>query len=117
MGELVSAYAVASVAIVGGGFGTHGGHNPLEPVMAGTPVILGRHFDHFHREVADLVAAVPEARVSNAAELGQRLVDWLADEARRAGVLALQRRMLPDGAAIGRRYVSALAPWFDEVCK
>jgi 3-deoxy-D-manno-octulosonic-acid transferase len=113
MGELLPAYAIASAAVIGGGFGTHGGHNPLEPVMAGAPVIFGHHFDHFPQEAADLAAAAPEARVRAAAELGQRLAEWLTDDARRQRILALQRQVLPDGAAIARCYVTALSPWLE----
>lgn len=110
MGELPAAYAMASVAVVGGGFEKHGGHNPLEPVMVGTPVIFGEHFDHFAQEALALQAATPEARVA-AALLGRRVADWLNAPAERRRIVELQRRCLPDGAAIARRYVAALSPW------
>ncbi|HUI27211.1 MAG TPA: hypothetical protein VL403_14105, partial [Candidatus Kryptonia bacterium] len=113
MGELSRAYAIASVGVVGGGFERHGGHNPLEPIMAGTPVIFGRHFQHFVREVGALTAATPEAQVRAATELAERLTRWLADASERRRVLALQRQALPDGAAIAKRYVAALSPWLD----
>ncbi len=111
MGELQRAYALAQVAIVGGGFGRHGGHNPLEPIAGGVPTLFGEHFEHFDEEAAALAAATPEARVRTAAELSQRLRSWLTDDARRQQLLARQRRTLPDGAAIARMYVAALSPW------
>jgi len=111
MGDLARAYAIATVAVVGGGFGKHGGHNPLEPVMAGTPVIFGPHFGHFESEAQALVARVPEAQVADAAQLGHRLAEWLASTSHRRDVARLQRQALPDGAAIARRYVDALQPW------
>jgi 3-deoxy-D-manno-octulosonic-acid transferase len=111
MGELAAAYAMASVAVVGGGFGTHGGHNPLEPVMVGVPVILGEHFDHFDAEARALSALVPETRVADAPELGHRLTEWLGDAERRRRLAQLQLQSLPDGAEIAQRYVNALAPW------
>jgi 3-deoxy-D-manno-octulosonic-acid transferase len=110
MGELGAAYAMASVAVVGGGFGKHGGHNPLEPVMVGAPVIFGEHFDHFGQEALALRAATPEARVTGAL-LGQRVAEWLNAPAERQRMVELQRRCLPDGAAIARRYVTALSAW------
>jgi len=111
MGDLARAYAIASVAVVGGGFGKHGGHNPLEPVMTGTPVIFGPHFGHFESEALALAALVPEAQVDSAPQLGQRLAEWLASEPHRGRVVELQRQAVPDGAAIARRYIDALRPW------
>jgi 3-deoxy-D-manno-octulosonic-acid transferase len=114
MGELATAYAMASVAVVGGGFGKHGGHSPLEPAMVGAPVILGEHFDHFEPEALALSAVAPEARVASALQLGRRLHEWLSDAAQRQRIVDLQRQCLPDGAAIARRYVAALSPWLGE---
>lgn len=111
MGELSSAYAIGSIAVVGGGFGRHGGHNPVEPVLAGTPVLFGRHGEHFGPETGALAAATPAARVEGAAQLGERLAEWMADGARRRDVLERQRQALPDGTAVADAYVSALAPW------
>ena len=41
MGHLQKFYAIANLAFVGGTFGNTGGHNLLEPVWMGTPVIFG----------------------------------------------------------------------------
>ncbi len=114
MGELPRAYGCATVAVVGGGFGRHGGHNPFEPVLAGAPVLFGDHFDHFEQEALALATATPEARVSSAVQLGARLAAWLADDAHRRRVLARQHQVLPDGAAIAQRYIATLAPWLGE---
>lgn len=111
MGELHRVYALAQVAVVGGGFGRHGGHNPLEPIANGAPALFGEHFEHFEEEAAALATATPEARVCTPTELAQRLRDWLSDGARRRQLLARQRQTLPDGAAIARTYVAALSPW------
>ncbi|MFZ1682853.1 MAG: glycosyltransferase N-terminal domain-containing protein [Candidatus Zixiibacteriota bacterium] len=41
MGLLNDLYSAADLAFVGGTFGTVGGHNILEPIWAGTPVLFG----------------------------------------------------------------------------
>lgn len=41
VGELMSYYACADVAYVGGGMGAQGGHNALEPAALGIPVLFG----------------------------------------------------------------------------
>ena len=55
MGELLDAYAVADVAVVGGGFGA-GVHNTLEPAVFGIPVLIGPRYAGF-REAEALVEA------------------------------------------------------------
>ena len=46
MGELLDAYAVADVAVVGGGFGA-GVHNTLEPAAHGKRILVGPKVDRF----------------------------------------------------------------------
>ena len=52
MGELMTYYACADVAYVGGSVGDQGGHNPLEPAALGKPVLFGRNMVNA-REIAD----------------------------------------------------------------
>jgi 3-deoxy-D-manno-octulosonic-acid transferase len=111
MGELRHFYAIAAAGVIGGGFGKFGGHNPFEALEAGTPVLMGPHFDHFEQEARVLVEVAPEARVSNAEEIALRLRDWLGDESTRQRILSLQRMILPDAAAITQRYLDALSPY------
>jgi 3-deoxy-D-manno-octulosonic-acid transferase len=47
IGELASAYGLADVAVMGGSFSDHGGHNPLEPAFWSKPVICGPHMENF----------------------------------------------------------------------
>ncbi len=54
MGELRAAYALATVAFVGGTFVPIGGHNLLEPVAVGIPVLFGPHTENC-ADMADLV--------------------------------------------------------------
>ena len=57
VGELAALYALATVAVVGGGFLHPGGHNPLEPAALGKPVVMGTHYDNF----AEIVRLLREA--------------------------------------------------------
>ncbi|WP_157981269.1 lipid IV(A) 3-deoxy-D-manno-octulosonic acid transferase [Aliidiomarina sanyensis] len=47
MGELLIWYGLATVAFVGGSLIERGGHNPLEPMAFGVPVVSGRHVFNF----------------------------------------------------------------------
>lgn len=115
MGELAAIYALATCAIVGGGFGRHGGHNLFEPVIAGAPVVFGRHFDNFAAEARALARATPDAQVPSLRDLPDMLSQLLCNEERRLSFLSLQTNAIPDGAAIMKRYLEILAPWLIEL--
>ena len=66
LGELASAYREGTVALVGGGWTWHGGHNPLEPVRWGLPTLLGPGFANFE----DLVLPLREAGLVQVIPLG-----------------------------------------------
>jgi 3-deoxy-D-manno-octulosonic-acid transferase len=102
---------VAVVAVIGGGFGKFGGHNPLEALEAGAPVLLGAHFDHFEHEARSLIAVTPDAMVTTAKGLAGRLKQMLADEDARRHILTLQRRTLPDPDSVTQRYLHELSPY------
>lgn len=55
LGELPAAYGEGTLALVAGGWRGQGGHNPLEPVRAGVPTLLGPGFDNFKDLVPPLV--------------------------------------------------------------
>ncbi|MDH3734299.1 MAG: hypothetical protein OEU54_12235 [Gemmatimonadota bacterium] len=55
MGRLAELYGAGEVAYVGGGLGSGGLHNVLEPAAAGVPVLFGPRYDR--ADAADLVAA------------------------------------------------------------
>lgn len=79
LGELLSTYAAADIAFVGGSLVPKGGHNILEPAVFGVPTIVGPHMENF-REIfeifSDARALVP---VGTARELADRLAQWAAD--------------------------------------
>ena len=104
MGSLPSFYALARAAFVGGTLVKVGGHNLLEPALAGVPVLFGPHTRHIERP-AELLAAPGGGgrRVRDADELSARLIEFATDAnaARAAGESA---RRVADGlrGATGR---------------
>lgn len=52
IGILTKIYSYADIAYVGGGFGTAGLHNTLEPATFGIPIIIGPNFQKFSEAVA-----------------------------------------------------------------
>ena len=57
MGELMSWYALADVAVVGGSLVEVGGHNPVEPASVATPVLMGTYTQSC-QSVVDKLASV-----------------------------------------------------------
>ena len=55
VGMLGRSYPYASLAYVGGGMGTSGLHNILEPAAEGVPIVIGKNYDTFP-EAKNLIA-------------------------------------------------------------
>jgi 3-deoxy-D-manno-octulosonic-acid transferase len=85
VGELLTFYAAADVAFVGGSLAPVGGHNLLEPAALGLPVLTGPS-DFNGRDIAALLLGLGAARrVADAAQLAEAVATLLADgDARRA---------------------------------
>lgn len=92
VGELSALYARADVAFVGGSMVPVGGHNIVEPVFAGRPVVFGRHTDNVSHAVEILEECGAGRRVADAEDLGRVVVEILArpEEADRAAELGRQ---------------------------
>jgi 3-deoxy-D-manno-octulosonic-acid transferase len=83
VGELVSLYAAADLAFVGGSLVPVGGHNLLEPALLGLPVLTGPS-DANGRDIAALLLGAGAAlRVADAAALGGTVAALLASPAER----------------------------------
>src|SRR5690606_40600976 len=78
IGMLSRLYHYATVAYVGGGFGSDGVHNVLEAAVYGKPVIFGPVFNSF-REAIDLLEEGAAFTVNNALELESTFNSLLAD--------------------------------------
>jgi len=77
IGMLTKIYSYADIAYVGGGMGTDGLHNILEPSTFGVPVVIGKNFDKFP-EAKRLQSLAGLFSVSNSEELSSimtKLVD------------------------------------------
>ena len=70
IGILTKIYSHADMAYVGGGFGTAGLHNILEPATFGVPIIIGPNFSNFSEAVA-LINMKGCITVSNQIELNE----------------------------------------------
>ncbi len=79
IGILTKIYSYADIAYVGGGFGTAGLHNILEPATFGVPIIIGPNYSNF-AEVIALVHQEGCVSVSNSTELHETLDNLIFNE-------------------------------------
>jgi 3-deoxy-D-manno-octulosonic-acid transferase len=106
MGELPVFLAAADVAFIGGSLVDTGGHNPLEAAAVGLPVLVGPHTFNFDEITRLLIKAGAAVRVRDAAELGDRLEEWLGDAAERARVGENGRRAVARNRGALQRLVA-----------
>lgn len=79
IGELAALYATASIAFVGGTLVPVGGHNIVEPVHAGCPVLFGPHVENV-RKIAEILAIGDAGRrVANSAMLAEEMISAFND--------------------------------------
>jgi 3-deoxy-D-manno-octulosonic-acid transferase len=75
-GELQHWYAVATIVFVGKSLTARGGQNPVEPILAGKPVLFGPHMENFSALAQALVANKAAVQVRDPNSLQQQIA-WL----------------------------------------
>ena len=92
LGELRLFYAASDIAFVGGSLVPVGGHNVLEPALAGIPVLFGPHMFNFAEAGRRLLEAGGAIQVEDAVDLARRVGELLQD-------LGAAKRMGENGRA------------------
>jgi 3-deoxy-D-manno-octulosonic-acid transferase len=75
-GELQHWYAVATIVFVGKSLTARGGQNPVEPILAGKPVLFGPHMENFSALAEALVTNKAAVQVRDPNSLQQQ-IGWL----------------------------------------
>lgn len=84
VGMLGRCYPYASLAYVGGGMGTSGLHNILEPAAEGVPIVIGENYEKFP-EAKDLIALGSVVSVATADACSKQLSILQENDALRTG--------------------------------
>lgn len=72
IGILTKIYSYADIAYVGGGMGTAGLHNVLEPAVFGIPVLIGKNYEKFE-EAKELVKKGGIISVSTSQQFSEKM--------------------------------------------
>jgi 3-deoxy-D-manno-octulosonic-acid transferase len=75
-GELQHWYAVATIVFIGKSLTARGGQNPVEPILAGKPVLFGPHMENFSALAQALIANQAAVQVRDPNSL-QEQIAWL----------------------------------------
>jgi 3-deoxy-D-manno-octulosonic-acid transferase len=110
LGELAQVYALASVVFVGGSLVPSGGHNILEPAVAGKPVVVGPHMENFQEIAETFRAENALVQVSSSDELGREVTALMLDEPRRRDLGERARGLVGRNRGAVSRTTDALAP-------
>lgn len=109
LGELAQLYALATVVFVGGSLTSAGGHNILEPAVAGRAIVVGPHMENF-QEIADAFGAEGAMlQVGDAHGLAEAVTRLLADPSERERLGGRARALVERNRGAVERTVDALA--------
>lgn len=110
LGELMSFYACADVAFVGGSLQAIGGHNLLEPAATGTAIVTGPHLHNFVEIAQRLQDAGAVRVVKDADAVREALEELLGDRQAREHMAAAGRALVETGRGALARTLSLLQP-------
>ncbi len=108
-GELPALYAAAQVAFVGGTLAAVGGHNLLEPLFEGCPVVFGPNIENVRDHAALALESGAGVGVDDARAMAAAVVELMANpkDCRARGEAA--RRFLEDQRGCASRLARLLA--------
>ena len=93
-GELQRWYNIATVVFIGKSLTAHGGQNPVEPILAGKPVVFGPHMENFGILAKTLVSNKAAIQVRDADSLERAIVELLRDTEARQRLVQNAREVL-----------------------
>ena len=101
-GELQRWYGIATVVFIGKSLTAHGGQNPVEPILAGKPVVFGPHMENFATLTKTLVSNNAAMQVKDTDSLERAVAELLRDSESR-------QRLVQNAHAVLREHQGATA--------
>jgi 3-deoxy-D-manno-octulosonic-acid transferase len=111
VGELAATYALADAALLGGTFAPRGGHNVLEPLRAGVPVVVGPSVENIRETIDAAAGAVFPA--ADAASAAAALLPLLAPGEARTRACASAAALFAASSGAAERAAAATLELFD----
>jgi len=108
VGELQGVFACATAAVMGGTFVPWGGHNVLEPLHVGCPVVFGPSMTNFKAVTEAVLAAQAAIQVETTQQAQVVLHDWLLNEAPRHAFKARAQALFAQHEGVTQRVFEAI---------
>ena len=93
-GELQRWYPIATIVFMGKSLTAHGGQNPVEPIMAGKPVVFGPYMENFATLAKALVSKKGAIQVRDIDSLERTIAGLLQDSQMRQRLVQGAREVL-----------------------
>jgi 3-deoxy-D-manno-octulosonic-acid transferase len=114
VGDLRSLYSAADIAFIGGSLmyrgSNKGGHNLMEPAIAGLPTLFGPYHHSFREMARELISGGAGIEVQDETELLSALVLLVGDRQRRRDMGNRARNVVLSGQGATKRNYNLLAP-------
>ena len=114
LGELAACYRLARVAFIGGSLVPYGGHNPLEAVIHGVPVLFGPHMEDFQEIARDLLQCGGAEVVCSSVEIAGTVRRILRDASVHAAMRTAAGALAALRAGVIERHLAAMARLLDQ---
>ena len=108
VGLLTKIYSYADVAYVGGGMGTQGLHNVLEPAVFGIPVVIGKNYEKFN-EARELVGLGGVISVASAEGFEKVMGELVTNAEKREVIGAINRKYIGQKKGATAAFMAAVA--------
>lgn len=106
VGDLISAYRIATIVFVGGSLVPKGGQNIIEPALLEKPILFGPFMHNFKSSSQELLRCGGAVQIGNARELTAQLFDLLSDKTHR---LSVGRRALSAASSLKGATMSTMS--------
>jgi 3-deoxy-D-manno-octulosonic-acid transferase len=93
-GDLRRWYVIATIVFMGKSLTAHGGQNPVEPIIAGKPVVFGPHMENFATLAKALVSKKGAIQVHDIDSLERTIAGLLRDSEARERLVQGAREVL-----------------------
>jgi 3-deoxy-D-manno-octulosonic-acid transferase len=107
-GELRDWYSTATVVVVGKSFYGVGGQNPVEPILAGKPVVVGPHMENFQYIVDELRKAGGIIQLHSADALVPTIADLLRNPSAASSLVTRAAKAMAQHQGAIRRTASMI---------
>jgi 3-deoxy-D-manno-octulosonic-acid transferase len=112
IGPLSALYRLSDIAVIGGSFADHGGHNPMEAAAFGRAILMGPFHKHFRDEVAGFERAGGIHLVGAEGEIPElmcaALLELVGDPSKRENLGNRARVFAKSQRGIGRAYALSI---------